>query len=205
MSLPFCFGFFFLFRSAESSQYSSASEPSPKTVSEERHKDDMENLAPLNLSTRNQDSEERSEHRPIDSDTKKISGNELPLNLSLRASQSSVVHVSAPTTQEDVLQRSDKDLDEEPCDQRQTAALALCQLATASSVASVSISSAANQSTQELLESTRIASLKSAIPMTRAKTSATKRTNNGLTESKCHKPSKKAKTSGRALRRRSRL
>lgn len=193
----------FPFRSAESSQYSSVSEPSPKTVSEECHKDDTENLAPLNLSTRNQDPEERSEQSPMVSDTKIIHGNELPLNLSLRASQSSFV--LSPVTKDDLLQRPDKDLEEEPCDQRQTAALALCQLATASSVASVSNSNAANQSSQELLESSSIAPLKTAIPTTRAKTSATKRANIGQIDSKCHKPIKKAKTCGRALRRRPRF
>ncbi|XP_017280924.1 zinc finger protein 750 [Kryptolebias marmoratus] len=190
--------------SAESSPHSTASEPCPKTVSEEHHEDDTDNLAPLNLSTRNQDHEERAEHSLMSSDTEKTNGNELPLNLSLRASQSGYVYSSAPTTPEDLPRRPDEDLDEEPCDQRQTAALALCQLATASSTASSIISSTANQSTQRSPETTSIGSLKTAKPATRAKTTATKRTNNSLTDSKCHKPIKKGKTSERPLRRRPR-
>uniref|UniRef100_A0A3Q3FWW1 Zinc finger protein 750 n=1 Tax=Kryptolebias marmoratus TaxID=37003 RepID=A0A3Q3FWW1_KRYMA len=188
----------------ESSPHSTASEPCPKTVSEEHHEDDTDNLAPLNLSTRNQDHEERAEHSLMSSDTEKTNGNELPLNLSLRASQSGYVYSSAPTTPEDLPRRPDEDLDEEPCDQRQTAALALCQLATASSTASSIISSTANQSTQRSPETTSIGSLKTAKPATRAKTTATKRTNNSLTDSKCHKPIKKGKTSERPLRRRPR-
>ncbi|XP_037544963.1 zinc finger protein 750 isoform X2 [Nematolebias whitei] len=188
--------------STESSQYSSASEPSPKTVSEEHCKDDTDNMAPLNLSTRNQEHDERAEHSLTGSDREKINGNELPLNLSLRTSQSGFVHSYAATAPEDLPQRPDKGLDEEPCDQRQTAALALCQLATASSEVSISFN-AVNQSTQESLKTSGISSLKTVKPTTRAK-AATKRTNNGQTESKCYKPVKKAKTSGRALRRRPR-
>lgn len=172
-------------------------------MTEEQHKDDTDNLAPLNLSTRNQEHDERSEHSPTGSDMEKINGNELPLNLSLRTFPSGFVHRSTATTPEDLPQRLDKDLDQEPCDQRQTAALALCQLATASSEVSTSFT-AVNQSTQESLKTTSISSLKTVKPTTRAKAAATKRTNNDQTESKCHKLIKKAKTSGRALRRRPR-
>lgn len=199
---PIVLFWLFSFRSTESSLYSSASEPSPKTVSEEQREDDTDNLAPLNLSTRNQEHDERSEHSLTGSDTEKINGNELPLNLSLRTSQSGFVHSSAATSPQDLPQRPDKGLDEEPCDQRQTAALALCQLATASSEVSISFN-AVTQSTQESMKTSSISSLKTVKPTTRAKAAATKRTND-QTESKCHKPIKKAKASGRALRRRPR-
>ena len=115
------------FRSAESSRYSSTTvyKLCPETMSEQDDEDDTEDLAPLNLSTRKNDDDKcPSEQRLRFFDKEKLKGDELPLNLSLRASQSSP---------KDLQQRPDTELDEEPCDQRQTAALALCQLATSSS------------------------------------------------------------------------
>ncbi|KAF7225524.1 zinc finger protein 750 [Nothobranchius furzeri] len=189
--------------SAESSQYPSvaACEPGLKSGSEENPEDDTEDLAPLNLSTRNQDHEEKPEHRLLGSDTERSDVSEFPLNLSLRASPSSLVHGSIAV--EGPPQGPDEDLDEERCDQRQTAALALCQLATASSVVSSNSFSVMSQSSEGPLGTTRNAPLERTQPPTRAKTPM-KRAIRGQTESKWHQPNKKAKPSGRALRRRHR-
>ncbi|KAF3846270.1 hypothetical protein F7725_003348 [Dissostichus mawsoni] len=177
---------------AESSRY-----PSRPHQDEE---DNREDLAPLNLSTRNQD-KEPTDHRLRWSDNQTLKGEELPLNLSLRASYSSPVPISAPSTSEDLQQRPDTELDEEPCDQRQTAALALCQLAIASSVASSCKFSTTERPSED---SDSSCSPKKSKHMTEAKTTSKKRANSSQAESKCHKDTKRAKASGRALRRRPR-
>ncbi|KAK5856206.1 hypothetical protein PBY51_007815 [Eleginops maclovinus] len=178
--------------SAESSRYSS--------TPHQDEEDTGEDLAPLNLSTRNQDKEQSpSDHRLRWSDNEKLKGEELPLNLSLRASYSSPVPISASSTSEDLQQRLDTELDEEPCDQRQTAALALCQLASASSV-----TSSCEFSTTERPSEDSDSSCSPKKHITESKKTGTKRANSSQAESKCHKPSKRAKASGRVLRRRPR-
>ncbi|XP_034075523.1 zinc finger protein 750 [Gymnodraco acuticeps] len=177
---------------AESSRYSS--------TPHQDEEDNREDLAPLNLSTRNQD-KEPTDHRLRWSDNQTLKGEELPLNLSLRASYSSPVPISDPSTSEDLQQRPDTELDEEPCDQRQTAALALCQLAIASSVASSCKFSTAERPSED---SDSSCSPKKIKHITEAKTTSKKRANSSQAESKCHKATKRAKASGRALRRRPR-
>uniref|UniRef100_A0A3B5A290 Zinc finger protein 750 n=1 Tax=Stegastes partitus TaxID=144197 RepID=A0A3B5A290_9TELE len=195
------------FRLAENGQYSSmsVSESCPETASEQDDMEDTDNLAPLNLSTRNQDKGKiHSDHSPGCSDTVNVTENELPLNLSLRASHGSPVHSCALSASEDLQQRSAEELDEEPCDQRQTAALALCQLAIASSAVSSRDFSAVDSS----LKASRVAaspcSPKNIKQSTRAKATGMKRTNSSQVESKCHKPNKRVKAAGRAVRRRPR-
>ncbi len=186
------------FRSAEGSRYSpvSVSEPCPQSTSEQDGEDNREDLAPLNLSTRNQDKEKSPSDRRIRcSDTEELKRDEVPLNLSLRASYSN----SAQSTSEDLPQKPEAELDEEPCDQRQTAALALCQLAIASSAAS------SRDVPLEVYTDTKSpGSPKKTKHTTKTKTMGTKRANNGQTENNCHKPNKRSKASGRALRRRPR-
>ncbi|XP_049416843.1 zinc finger protein 750 [Epinephelus fuscoguttatus] len=193
--------------SAESSRYSliPGSEPCPEPTAEHDERDNREDLAPLNLSTRNQDNENSpSDYRLRCSDTGKLKGEELPLNLSLRASYSSPVHSSAPSTSEDLQQTPDTDLDEEPCDQRQTAALALCQLAIASSAASSCDFSTSDKPTEDSTDTTSCVSPRKTKHTTKAKPTGMKRAKSSQAENKWHKPSKRAKTAGRALRRRPR-
>ncbi|XP_074512597.1 zinc finger protein 750 [Sebastes fasciatus] len=191
--------------SAESSRYSSlpVSEPCPETTPDQKDDDNRDDLAPLNLSTRNQD-KCLPDHRLQSSDTEKSKGDELPLNLSLRASYSSPVHSSAPSTSEDLQPRPDTELDEEPCDQRQTAALALCQLAIASSAASSCDFRKAERPSEDPTDTSSSGSPKKTKHTAKAKTTGMKRANSGQAENKCHKPNKRAKVSGRALRRRHR-
>ncbi|XP_071329168.1 zinc finger protein 750 [Trachinotus anak] len=184
--------------SAGSSRYSSmsVSEPCPETLSEQDDEDVREDLAPLNLSTRKQDNEKSpSDHRLRCLDTEKINRDELPLNLSLRASHSSP---------EALQQRPDAELDDEPCDQRQTAALALCQLATASSAASSCDLSTADGPSQDSTDVRSPGSPEKTEHTTKAKATSMKRANSGQTENNCHKPNKRAKAPGRVLRRRPR-
>ncbi|XP_059204391.1 zinc finger protein 750 [Centropristis striata] len=190
--------------SVESSSYSSmpVSEPCPETTPE-NEKDNREDLAPLNLSTRNQEAEKSpSAHRQRCSE--KLKGEELPLNLSLRASYSSPAHSSALSTSENLQQSRDTELDEEPCDQRQNAALALCQLAIASSAASLCDFSTAERPTEKCTDNTNSTSHKKTKHTAKAKTTGMKRANSGQDETRCHKPNKRAKVPGRALRRRAR-
>ncbi|XP_029293699.1 zinc finger protein 750 [Cottoperca gobio] len=192
--------------SAESSRYYSVpvSEPCPETTPHREDEDNREDLAPLNLSTRNKDKDKSpSDHRLSCSDREKLKGEELPLNLSLRASYSSPVHCSAQSTSGDLQQRTDTELDEEPCDQRQTAALALCQLAIASSAASSCDFSTADKPSEDS-ESASSGSPKKTKHTTKATTTGMKRGYSGQAENKCHKPTKRAKASGRPLRRRPR-
>ncbi|XP_070779658.1 zinc finger protein 750 [Enoplosus armatus] len=195
--------------SAESNRYSSTSvseSSCPETITSEQHNEDnREDLAPLNLSTRSQDKEKSpSDHRLRCSDTEKLKGEELPLNLSLRASHSSPAHSSALSTSDYLQQRPDTELDEEPCDQRQTAALALCQLAIASSAASSCDFSTADRPSEDYTNTRSPGSPEKTKQTTKAKAKGMKRTNSGQAESNCHKPNKRVKAPGRALRRRPR-
>ncbi|XP_022608202.1 zinc finger protein 750 isoform X1 [Seriola dumerili] len=183
--------------SAESSRYSSmsVSEPCPE-MSEEEDEDSREDLAPLNLSTRKRDKEKSpSDHglRCLDNET--LKGDELPLNLSLRASHSSP---------EDLQQRPDAELHEEPCDQRQTAALALCQLATASSAASACDFSTADGPSKDSTDATSPNFPGKTKHTPKTKATGMKRANSGQAENNCHKPHKRGKAPGRVLRRRPR-
>ncbi|XP_029015165.1 zinc finger protein 750 [Betta splendens] len=175
-----------------------APEPHPETRTKYVENERTEDVAPLNLSTRNKDKERSSsEHRLMWSETEKAE-EELPLNLSLRASHSSPACSSTPNTAQNPQLGANRDLDEEPCDQRQSAALALCQLSIASSVASSNDLSAANRPPKESLHATNPGSLEENKPSKTKK----KRANSGRADNSCHEPNKKAKASGRVLRRR---
>ncbi|XP_022053840.1 zinc finger protein 750 [Acanthochromis polyacanthus] len=192
---------------AENRQYSSVSvsESCPETASEQDDMEDTDDLAPLNLSTRNQDKEKtQSDHGLRCSDTVSLKENELPLNLSLRVSHDSDAHISAPSTSDDLHPRSAEEMDEEPCDQRQTAALALCQLAIASSAVSSCDFSAADSSSKASTDAASPRSPKKIKQTTRAKAAGMKRANSSHVESKCHKSNKRVKAAGRAVRRRPR-
>lgn len=182
------------------------SEPCPETTSEQDTEDNSEDLAPLNLSTRNPDKEKSpSDHRLSCSDAEKLKQEESPLNLSLRASYSSPVCLSpALSSSEDLQQRRDAELDEEPCDQRQTAALALCQLAIASSVASSCDFSTTDGPSEDCIEARISGSPKNTKHTTKAKATSMKRANSGQAENNCQRESKRVKAPGRALRRRPR-
>ncbi|XP_034751186.1 zinc finger protein 750 [Etheostoma cragini] len=191
----------------ETSRYSSMplSKPYPETTPDQNDEDNRDDLAPLNLSTRNQDKESSPyDHRLRVSDTEKINGEELPLNLSLRASYSSPVHSSTLSTLKDLQHRPDTELDEERCDQRQTAALALCQLATASSAASLWDLSPADRPSEGSTDTKSSCFPKKTKRTTKAKKTVIKRANSGQAENKSHAPNKKAKAPGRVLRRRPR-
>lgn len=176
----------------------SASKTCPETTSEQEDEDSREDLAPLNLSTRKQDKENSpSDHRLRCSDTDTLQVDESPLNLSLRTSHSSP---------EDLQQGPDAELDEEPCDQRQTAALALCQLATASSAASACDFSTADRPSKESTDTdtTSPDSPEKIKHTSKAKATAVKRAKSSPAENDCHEPQKRAKATGRILRRRPR-
>ncbi|XP_058509226.1 zinc finger protein 750 [Solea solea] len=178
-------------RSSESRSYSSmsVSETCPETMSEQDDKDSRVDLAPLNLSTRKQDKENSpSDHRLRYSDT--LKGEMLPLNLSLRPSYSSA---------DDQL-RPDNELEEEPCDQRQTAALALCQLAIAGSAVSSCDFSTAVVPSYDCTD----ARSPSSPDDTKHKVTGMKRANRGESENHCHKQNKQARAPRRVLRRRHR-
>ncbi|XP_061556154.1 zinc finger protein 750 [Phycodurus eques] len=156
-------------RSAESGTYSGVSEFCAEANSEKEEGDNRGAPAPLNLSTRNSDS----------SDTGRPRGAELPLNLSLRSPHAALT-------------------DEEACDQRQTAALALCQLAIASSAASVRDFERARR-TAEHSGSTEKSEHDS-----KPKATGAKRVNGGLAKSNMRKARKRAKAAARPARRRPR-
>ncbi|XP_027897146.1 zinc finger protein 750 [Xiphophorus couchianus] len=174
------------------------------SLSDKNHQEESDNVAPLNLSKRNQNHEEKSEQRTMGCDPDNVNGTELPLNLSLRASHSSPTYSSAPSPSEDLPPTVDEDLDEEPCDQRQTAALALCQLATASSVASSGDFHSKVQTSEDSMDSTTPDSPINTKSTKRAKESGLKRRSNSQNESKFQKLSKKTKATGPTLRRRTR-
>ncbi|KAM9392034.1 zinc finger protein 750 [Pholidichthys leucotaenia] len=159
--------------------------------------------APLNLSTRNQDEEKSlSEHRLRCLDREKSKVNESPLNLSIRASDASAEHTSALSPLRDLQQRPEEEMDDEPFDQRQTAALALCQLAIASSAAPSCDLSTVDQPWKDFTNTASPGSPDNTKQMSKTKATGVKRANSGKVESKCNKPNKRAKTTGRALRRR---
>lgn len=196
----------FFFRSTESSRYPSRpmSELSPETTSEQDIKDNGEDLAPLNLSTRNP-GKSLPNHRLAGSFAEQSKREELPLNLSLRASYDSAAPLcSALSPSEDLQQKQGSGLDEEPCDQRQTAALALCQLAIASSVASSCDFNMTDRPSEDCTEARVSSSAKEMKNATKAKATSAKRANGRQDENNCHKPIKRVKGSGRALRRRPR-
>ncbi|XP_029137349.2 zinc finger protein 750 [Labrus bergylta] len=179
----------------------SVSEPFPQTTSEKNTEASREDLTPLNLSMRNQERENSSsDSRLRCSDIEELKSADTPLNLSLRASCNSPACGSALGTSEDPELGSDAEQEEEPFDQRQTAALALCQLAIASSAASSCDFSTAD----ELSEAKRPDSPKKTKHITKTKATGMKRASSGQAESNCHKQKKRAKAAGRALRRRPR-
>ncbi|CAN9505642.1 unnamed protein product [Ophioblennius macclurei] len=181
--------------SSESRQYSSSvSESGPQTLTQQDDLDSAEDLAPLNLSTRNHDTTKQADRAPRGSDTERLEENEVPLNLSLRAPYSSPVHSSA-------LSEADNELDEELCDQRKTAALALCQLSIASTAASSCDFSSAGRPSNDAADA---ASTQNAKQRSRVKGSCLKRARSGHVESKYHKANKRVKVHGRALRKRPR-
>uniref|UniRef100_A0A672ZT29 Zinc finger protein 750 n=1 Tax=Sphaeramia orbicularis TaxID=375764 RepID=A0A672ZT29_9TELE len=194
-----------LLQSTEDSSYSSksVSEQSPETASDHDDETEREDLAPLNLSTRNHDKEKGpSEHRLECSEKSK--GDELPLNLSLRSPHISSEYSSARSTSEDLQPETELEDEEEPCDQRQTAALALCQLAIASSTVSSCEISAKDRPSEEPTDTRRPEFSAKTKYTTKTKAKAMKRTNRAHGENTCHKPNKRAKAAGRALRRRPR-
>ncbi|XP_012726481.2 zinc finger protein 750 [Fundulus heteroclitus] len=165
----------------------------PHSPSQDKDRqEESESVAPLNLSKRNQDHEEKPDHRLMGLDADEVNGAE-PLNLSLRAQSPS----------EDLPQRADADLDEEPCDQRQTAALALCQLATASSAASLGDFHITAQPSENSADSAAPDSPKSPEPTEGVKATGLKRRSGGQTEGKRQKLTKTSATE-RTLRRRTR-
>ncbi|XP_068606472.1 LOW QUALITY PROTEIN: zinc finger protein 750-like [Brachionichthys hirsutus] len=180
-------------------------EPRPENTSELDGKDRREDLVPLNLSTRPTDKEKTpSDRRQNYAYTEKLKREELPLNLSTRAPYSSPVD-SAPSTSGDLQQRPDPELDEEPWDQRQTAALALCQLAIARSAPTSCVFAAADAPSGGCTETSGSGSPKKTKHAIKGKAASTKRANGGRHENNCHKPKKRAKASRRALRRRPRF
>lgn len=171
--------------------------------------DASEDLAPLNLSTRNSDKETfLSGKRPSSSEAEQSDGEDLPLNLSLRppppppAQCSPEHHSSSRTGPEDC--RRGQELCEEPCDQRQTAALALCQLATASSLRSPHNVSPEDEPPKAGEEEEEEDGGKAAKSKTKANMGGVKRASGSRADGTSNKLSKKAKSSGRPLRRRPR-
>lgn len=165
--------------------------------------DTSDDLAPLNLSTKNSDKETFPSDKRLSSlEAEQPDGEDLPLNLSLRPPpQCSPEHHSSRTRPGDC--RRSHGLCEEPCDQRQTAALALCQLATASSLKSPHDVSPKGEppKAEDEEEEDRGRPAKS---KTKANTAGVKRTSGSRTDNNSNKLSKRAKTSGRPLRRRPR-
>ncbi|XP_037332467.2 zinc finger protein 750 [Pungitius pungitius] len=189
---------------AESHRHSSgmASEPRTQPSPDQGREHSGEELTPLNLSTRTQ-GKERS-HRPRGSSPGGLDGKELPLNLSLRASESSPARSCTPSSSEDLQPGSDAEPEEGPCDQRQTAALALCQLAIASSAPALRAFSTAHRSSVDSTDTLSFGSPEKTKPTGIAKKTSVKRAGSDQADSKCHKASKRAKAPGRALRRRPR-
>lgn len=177
------------FRLAEKSRSSpvpiSDTYPDPKV--EEASGDSREDLVPLNLSKWNQ-----SGNRPDSSDGEELKKEELPLNLCLRP----LCPRSVPNPLEERQDRPDVEL-EDPFDQRQTAALALCQLSIASTAASSCDFTAADHPSEDCRKE-RISSSKS---KHKTKTTSLKRTNSNPTKNQANK---RAKTPEWHLRRRPR-
>ncbi|XP_034045627.1 zinc finger protein 750 [Thalassophryne amazonica] len=181
----------------------SVSEQSCNTTSEQEE-DNTEDLAPLNLSKRNQDNENSSNnYRTKYLMTEKLKGEEAPLNLSLRPSQSSREQAHPSSIMGVLRQRPNNESNEEPLDQRQTAALALCQLATARSATASSDIATANASFGSA-DTGSPGSSSNTKHQNKAVTKRLKRAESGQAANNNHKPNKRAKGSGRALRRRPR-
>lgn len=172
--------------------------PSPSEHYAQATSDNREDVAPLNLSTRSQEREMESPHRL---DAEHSNKDELPLNLSLRPN---LFSPSTWSTSETPQPEQDLEMEEEEegCDQRQTAALALCQLASVSSATSscditLTVETAIEEpleTNQEFIEETKYTK--------EATAKSVKRKNKS--ENNCHKSNKRTKTTGRALRRRPR-
>lgn len=182
------------------------SAPHPDTATAKDSVDASDDLAPLNLSTRNSDKETfLCDKRLSSSEAEQSEGEDLPLNLSLRPSpQRSPEHHSSRTEPEDC--RRSHELCEESCDQRQTAALALCQLATASSLKSPHNVSPEGEppKAEEEEEDEETEGGRAAKSKTKANVAGVKRAKCSRADNNSNKLSKRAKTSGRPLRRRPR-
>lgn len=166
------------FRPAENSRSSPVpiSDSYPDTKLEKASSDSREDLVPLNLSKWNQ-----SDNRPDGSSGEELKREELPLNLCLRHSRpSSFLNPSG-----ELQDRPDVELDD-PFDQRQTAALALCQLSIASSAASSCNFSAADQPSEDCTDA-RISGSKSE---NKAKTTNFKRATSDQTKKQSNKRAK---------------
>lgn len=159
--------------------------------------DSREEAAPLNLSTRSQDGETESPLRMGHDRVESSSREELPLNLSIRPA-----HVS-PSTWSASEKMPDVEMDDEICDQRQTAALALCQLASASSATSVYEVRVGDTAMQEASEKKKnLQGSTNNKTVTKVKT--LKQKIRGKLDNDHHKQPKRAKTTARALKRRTR-
>lgn len=153
--------------------------------------------APLNLSTKSLNRDTESPHRMGHGRVENSSREELPLNLSIRPS-----HVNPSSTSKMLQQAPDVKMDnEEICDQRQTAALALCQLASASSVTSVCEISVDDRAMEESSGRNKYIQASTNIKTT-TKIKTLKRKNKGKLQNDKQKPTKKAKTTARALKKR---
>lgn len=161
-------------------------EPISDTSTEQASCDRREELVPLNLSKRTQ-----SDSKPDCSDGEEFRREELPLDLCLRPAS------SGPNTAEELLGRSDAELD----DQRQTAALALCQLSIASSAAFLS---GADQPAEHCTDVEAGSSGSKTRDTTKAQTTSLKRANSDQTKNHGTKNNKRAKIPERRLKRRPR-
>lgn len=180
--------------SASSCRLAETDRNSPEPISdagvEQASCDRREELVPLNLSKRAQPDGE-----PDCSDGGELRREELPLDLCLRPACPS----SGPNTgaEEQLQRRPDAELD----DQRQTAALALCQLAIASSAAFLS---GADQPAEHCTDGEARSSGSKARDATKAQTTSFKRANSDQTTHHGTKNNKRAKIPERRLRRRPR-
>lgn len=165
--------------------------PISDTSMEEGSCGSREDLVPLNLSKRNQ-----TDSKPDCSDGEELKREELPLDLCLRPACPS----SGPNTAEELQERPDVELDD-PFDQRQTAALALCQLSVASSVA---FFCGADPPAEECTDLEARKTGSKARDTTKAKTTSLKRANRDQTKNHGTKTNKRAKIPERRLRRRPR-
>lgn len=158
------------------------------TQKEQASCDSKEDLVPLNLSKWNQ-----SDRKPDCSGGEELRREELPLNLCLRPSCPS----SALNTVEELQERPAVELDD-AFDQRQTAALALCQLSIASSVASLC---GADQPTEDCTNLEARTSGSKTKDTNKAETTSIKRANSDQTKNQGTKTNKRTKTEWRLRRR----
>nr|XP_057905813.1 zinc finger protein 750 [Doryrhamphus excisus] len=175
--------------SADNSRYSAVSGSCPETTSEQEDEDNKGDPAPLNLSTRTQNKDRvTSEHRESGSDIDEPTGLELPLNLSLRSSHASPSDDHQLST------------DEETFNQRQTAALALCQL----SIASTAATSGDFEPAEGLKEDSTDNGGPRAPPETKRRATVTGVKRSNQAKPNQNKPNKRAKAATRNTRRRPR-